>query len=306
MIYDIFIIGAGPGGLTAAIYGARAGLSVLVADPGLPGGQMTLTHRIDNYPGFPDGIDGFSLGDLFAKQAKRWGAEIITEEVLSIVPEHGPWQIKTNKGEYTAKTVIAASGAKPRPLGLPGEEEFKGRGVSYCGTCDGPLYRGKTVAVIGGGNTALQESDFLARYVEKLYLIHHRDTLRAQQTLIDAALANDKIIPVMNAETEEIRGDDLVTSVVFSRDGKRESLAVDGVFIFVGYTPNTDYCGGLADTDKNGRLITDEHYQCAQPGLYAIGDVRSKEVFQIAGAVGEGAEVVHAIQQYLKETDALS
>lgn len=306
MIYDIFIIGAGPGGLTAAIYGARAGLSVLVADPGLPGGQMTLTHQIDNYPGFPDGIDGFSLGDLFAKQAKRWGAEIITEEVLSIVPDHGPWQIKTNKGEYTAKTVIAASGAKPRPLGLPGEEEFKGRGVSYCGTCDGPLYRGKTVAVIGGGNTALQESDFLARYVEKLYLIHHRDTFRAQQTLIDSALANDKIIPVMSAETEEIRGDDLVTSIVFSRDGKRETLAVDGVFIFVGYTPNTDYCGGLADTDSNGRLMTDEHYQCAQPGLYAIGDVRSKEVFQIANAVGEGAAVVHAIQQYLKETDALS
>lgn len=306
MIYDIFIIGAGPGGLTAAIYGARAGLSVLVADPGLPGGQMTLTHQIDNYPGFPDGIDGFSLGDLFAKQAKRWGAEIITEEVLSIVPDHGPWQIKTNKGEYTAKTVIAASGAKPRPLGLPGEEEFKGRGVSYCGTCDGPLYRGKTVAVIGGGNTALQESDFLARYVEKLYLIHHRDTFRAQQTLIDSALANDKIIPVMSAETEEIRGDDLVTSIVFSRDGKRETLDVDGVFIFVGYTPNTDYCGGLADTDSNGRLMTDEHYQCAQPGLYAIGDVRSKEVFQIANAVGEGAAVVHAIQQYLKETDALS
>ena len=306
MIYDIFIIGAGPGGLTAAIYGARAGLSVLVADPGLPGGQMTLTHQIDNYPGFPDGIDGFSLGDLFARQAKRWGTEIITEEVLSIVPEHGPWQIKTNKGEYTAKTVIAASGAKPRPLGLPGEEEFKGRGVSYCGTCDGPLYRGKTVAVIGGGNTALQESDFLARYVEKLYLIHHRDTFRAQQTLIDSALANDKIIPVMSAETEEIRGDDLVTSIVFSRDGKRETLAVDGVFIFVGYTPNTYYCGGLADTDNNGRLITDEHYQCAQPGLYAIGDVRSKEVFQIANAVGEGAAVVHAIQQYLKETDALS
>ena len=306
MIYDIFIIGAGPGGLTAAIYGARAGLSVLVADPGLPGGQMTLTHRIDNYPGFPDGIDGFSLGDLFAKQAKRWGAEIITEEVLSIVPDHGPWQIKTNKGEYTAKTVIAASGAKLRPLGLPGEEEFKGRGVSYCGTCDGPLYRGKTVAVIGGGNTALQESDFLARYVEKLYLIHHRDTFRAQQTLVDAALANDKISPVMSAETEEIRGDDLVTSIVFSRDGKRETLDVDGVFIFVGYTPNTDYCGGLADTDSNGRLMTDEHYQCAQPGLYAIGDVRSKEVFQIANAVGEGAAVVHAIQQYLKETDALS
>lgn len=303
MIYDIFIIGAGPGGLTAAIYGARAGLSVLVADPGLPGGQMTLTHQIDNYPGFPDGIDGFSLGDLFAKQARKWGAEIITEEVLSIVPEHGPWQIRTNKGEYTARTVIAASGAKPRPLGLPGEEKFKGRGVSYCGTCDGPLYRGKTVAVIGGGNTALQEADFLARYVDKLYLIHRRDTFRAQQALVDSALDNEKIMPVMNAVIKEIHGEDLVTSVTLAREGKEETLAVDGVFIFAGYAPNTDYCGGLADTDDSGRLITDDHYRCAQPGLFAVGDVRSKEVFQIANAVGEGAEVVHTIQQYLKETD---
>ena len=150
----------------------------------------------------------------------------------------------------------------------------------------------------------------VARGIQSLRLVPDRiacsGAVRAQQTLVDAALANDKIIPVMSAETEEIRGDDLVTSIVFSRDGKRENLAVDGVFIFVGYTPNTDYCGGLADTDNNGRLITDEHYQCAQPGLYAIGDVRSKEVFQIANAVGEGAAVVHAIQQYLKETDALS
>ena len=179
MIYDIFIIGAGPGGLTAAIYGARAGLSVLVADPGLPGGQMTLTHQIDNYPGFPDGINGFSLGDLFAKQAKRWGAEIITEEVLSIVPDHGPWQIKTNKGEYTAKTVIAASGAKPRPLGLPGEEEFKGRGVSYCGTCDGPLYRGKTVAVIGGGNTAIDSARSALRLGAAKVIVLYRRTAEA-------------------------------------------------------------------------------------------------------------------------------
>lgn len=301
MIYDIFIIGAGPGGLTAAIYGARAGLSVLVADPGLPGGQMTMTHQIDNYPGFPDGIDGFSLGDLFAKQAKKWGAEIITEEVLSVIPEHGPWQIRTNKKEYTAKTVIAASGAKPRPLGLPGEENFKGRGVSYCGTCDGPLYRGKTVAVIGGGNTALQEADFLARYVEKIYLVHRRDTFRAQQALINATLTNAKIVPVMNTTVGEIRGDELVTSIAITREGKKETLDVDGVFIFAGYAPNTDYCDGLADTDDSGRLVTDAHYRCAQPGLFAIGDVRSKEVFQIANAVGEGAEVVHAIQQYIKE-----
>lgn len=303
MIYDIFVIGAGPGGLTAAIYGARAGLSVLVADPGLPGGQMTLTHQIDNYPGFPDGIDGFSLGDLFAKQAKKWGAEIVQETVISILPEHGPWQIRTDKGEYTAKTVIAASGAKPKPLGLPGEDTFKGLGVSYCGTCDGPLYRNKTVAVIGGGNTALQEADFLSRYAAKIYLIHRRDTFRAQQALVDQTLANEKIIPVMNSTVAEIFGDELVTGIKVNGENQTETLDVDGVFIFAGYAPNADYCGGLADTDESGRLVTDDRYRCAQPGLFAIGDLRSKEVFQIANAVGEGAEVVHTIQEYLKEHD---
>ena len=299
-IYDIFIIGAGPGGLTAALYGARAGLSVIVADPGLPGGQMTLTHQIDNYPGFPEGIDGFSLGDLFQKQALKWGAEITQKSVISITPEGDLWHIETDNGAYTARTVIAASGARPRPLGITGEEEFKGLGVSYCGTCDGPLYRGKTVAVIGGGNTALQEADFLARFVEKIYLIHRRDTFRAQQALVDAALKNKNIIPVLKATPVEVIGDDLVSGIIIDKEGTKETLEVEGVFIFAGYAPNAEYCSAYAKADQNGRLITDEHYQCETKGLYAIGDIRSKEVFQIANAVGEGAEVAHYIQEYIK------
>jgi len=299
-IYDIFIVGAGPGGLTAALYGARAGLSVLVADPGLPGGQMTLTHQIDNYPGFPDGIDGFSIGDLFQKQALKWGAEIVQETVASITPQDDLWLIRTDRKEYTARTVIAASGARPRPLGIPGEERLKGMGVSYCGTCDGPLYRGKTVAVIGGGNTALQEADFLARFVEKIYLVHRRDTFRAQKALVDNALSNEKIQTVLNATPLEVLGDDLVNGLFISREGKEEILDVDGVFIFTGYAPNTDYCGDLVETDPNGRILTDHHYATKTKGLYAIGDIRSKEVFQIANAVGEGAEVAHFIQEYIK------
>lgn len=302
MIYDIFIIGAGPGGLTAALYGARAGLSVLVADPGLPGGQMTLTHQIDNYPGFPDGIDGFSIGELFQKQALKWGAKITQETVTAIAPEGDLWKITTGSNVYTARAVIAASGARPRPLGIPGEERLKGMGVSYCGTCDGPLYRGKTVAVIGGGNTALQEADFLARFVEKIYLVHRRDTFRAQKALVDNALNNKKIVPVLNAIPKEVLGDDLVNGLFIAKDGKEEILDVDGVFIFTGYAPNTDYCKDLAETDNNGRIITDQHYATKTKGLYAIGDIRSKEVYQIANAVGEGAEVAHYIQEYLKGT----
>lgn len=301
IIYDIGIIGAGPGGLTAAIYGARAGLSVLMFDPGLPGGQMTLTHQIDNYPGFPDGIDGFSLGDLFQKQAKKWGAEIVQKTVNTLEKQDTLWKIHTDDEVYTSHTVIAASGAHPRPLGIPGEERLKGMGVSYCGTCDGPLYRGKTVAVIGGGNTALQEANFLARYVDKIYLIHRRDTFQAQKALLDEALNNKKIIPVLNTVPKEILGDDLVNGIFISRNGKDEILHVDGVFIFVGYAPNTDFCKKLTETDANGRIRTDRHYATKVPGLYAIGDVRSKEVFQIANAVGEGAEVIHYIQDDLKK-----
>lgn len=300
-IYDIVIVGAGPGGLTAAIYGARAGLSVLMLDPGLPGGQMIVTHQIDNYPGFPDGIDGFSLGELFLKQAKKWGAEFVQKAVKALETEDALWHIQTDDGIYTARAVIAASGAHPRPLGIPGEERLKGMGVSYCGTCDGPLYRGKTVAVVGGGNTALQEADFLARYVDKIYLIHRRDTFHAQKALIDNAMNNKRIVPVLNTFPKEILGDDLVNGVFVSRDGKDEILHVDGVFIFVGYAPNIDYCKNLTETDENGRIKTDRYYATETPGLYAIGDVRSKEVFQIANAVGEGAEVIHFIREYLKK-----
>lgn len=300
---DIFIIGAGPAGLTAAIYGARAGFSVLLADPGIPGGQTTTTHQIDNYPGFPDGLDGFTLGELFATQAKKWGAEIIQERVVSIVPVHGPWQVKTESDEYSATTVVIASGTRPKVIGFPGETEFVGRGVSYCGTCDGPLYRGKTVAVVGGGNTALQEVAFLSRFVEKIYLIHRRDSFSAQKVLVEAALKNPKVTPVTNANVKEIYGEDLVRGVKVDIDGEEKDIAVDGVFLFLGHTANTDFCDGIAAVDKGGRIVTDEDMACSVPGLYAIGDVRAKKVYQVATAVGDGAIAVRGIEEYIKTID---
>lgn len=302
MEYDIFIIGAGPGGLTAAIYGTRAGLSVSVADPSIPGGRMAQTHLIENYPGFSEGIDGIDLGERFARQAREWGAEIRMERVLSIVPDHGPWVIKTNKDEYSAKTIIAASGSEPRHLNVPGEKELYGRGVSYCATCDGPLFRDKTVAVIGSGNAALQEADFLTHFAKRVYLLSKKETFHGQQTLLERVKQNEKISVFHHTDIKRIIGIKKVTAIHIDLDGDEDIIDVDGVFVFIGFQTNADYCAGLTDTDHNGRIITDHAYRCGQPGLYAIGDARSKEVFQIANAVGEGAEVIHSIQQYLEES----
>ena len=296
---DIFIIGAGPAGLTAAIYGARAGHHVIVADPGLPGGQTTTTELIENYPGFPEGIDGFTLGERFSAQAKKWGAEIIQAEVASVASPHGPWQIKTSQGEFTAKALIAASGAQPKKIGFKGEKEFVGRGVSYCGTCDGPLYRNKTVAVLGGGNTAMQEAAFLSRFAEKVLLIHRREGFGAQRVLVEAARNNEKIEFVLNAQVKEIYGGDLVEGIRVEQKGEERVLPVDGVFIFLGTTPNTAYCDGLVPVDEKGRILTDENMATERRGFFAVGDVRSKKVYQVATAVGDGAAVIHGVEAYL-------
>ncbi len=305
MIYDIFIIGGGPGGLTAAIYGARAGFSVLIAEPGLPGGQMTLTHEIENYPGFPEGIDGFTLGEKFLAQAQRWGAERIQEKVISILPEHGPWQIRTDKREYTAKTVIIATGATPKVLGIPGEERLKGRGVSYCGTCDGPLYRNKTVTLIGGGNTAFQEADFLLRFVKHLNIVHHRSTFRAQKALVDKIHNKENVTFYTDCTPLEILGDPMVSGVKVRHNDTEatEVIPTDGVFFFIGHKPETGFANGVVETDDTGRILTDGSCACAMPGLYAIGDVRSKSSFQIATAVGDGATVIHTIENYLSQIE---
>lgn len=298
MHYDIFIVGSGPAGLTAAIYGARAGFSVAVAEQALPGGQMSQTHLIENYPGFPEGIDGFSLGELFAKQAKQWGAELLPEAVKELTPKDALWQIKTNRGEYTADSVILASGAKPRTLGVPGEEKYRGFGVSYCGTCDGPLYRNKDVIIIGGGNAAFQEADFLLKFIKNLTIIGHSSEFKAQKALIDKITAHENVTLLPNRDTLEILGDDYATGVkVFNKvTNITETISAEGVFVFIGHAPDTSLYKNLTETDASGRILTDNGCACSPKGLYAIGDVRSKEVFQIATAVGDGATVIHTIQ----------
>lgn len=266
---------------------------------------MTMTHEIENYPGFPEGIDGFTLGEKFLSQAQRWGATRIREKVISILPEHGPWQIRTDKGEYTAKTVIIATGATPKTLGIPGEEKWKGRGVSYCGTCDGPLYRGKTVTVIGGGNAAFQEADFLLRFAGHLNLIHHRDAFGAQKALVEKIRGKENVTFYTDCTPLEILGDTMVSAVKVRHNSadKEETIPTQGVFLFVGHKPETPFAEGIAETDDTGRIITDEGCACAMPGLYAIGDVRSKKTFQIATAVGDGAVVIHTIEKDLSRTE---
>ena len=304
MTYDVIIIGGGPGGLTAAIYGARAGLSVLVLEKFLVGGQMGQIFEILNYPGFPDGINGLALAELFEKQARKWGAEIKQEEAVSVAKANGLWQVKTKKDAYTARTVIAASGAFPKPLGVKGEAELRGKGVSYCGTCDGPLYREGTVAVIGGGNTALQDADFLTRYVKRLYLIHRRDEFRAQKVLVDEILKNPKVELLLNCTATEVLGKDYVIGLnIHHQDtDKNETIPVDGVFIFIGDHPHSSFCKDVVKTSDQGRIITDDAtYATSAEGFFAIGDVREKEVFQVATAVGEGADVIHFVQTYIKD-----
>ena len=298
MNYDIFIIGGGPAGLTAAIYGSRAGFRVAVAEQALPGGQMSQTHLIENYPGFPQGIDGFSLGELFAKQAKQWGAELLPLTVTALSRVGDLWQIQTNRGTYAAGHVVFAGGAKPRTLGIPGEEKYRGFGVSYCGTCDGPLYRNKDVILIGSGNAAFQEGDFLLKFVKSLTLIGHSPEFKAQKALIDKVTAGENVTLLPNRETLEILGDDYATGVrLFNKVTEKEEIRHgDGIFIFIGHAPDTSLYQNLTETDATGRIITDSGCACSPKGLYAIGDIRSKEVFQIATAIGDGATVIHTIQ----------
>lgn len=305
MIYDLIIIGGGPSGLTAALYGARAGLSVLVLEKFFVGGQMTQIYEIFNYPGFPDGINGMDLAVLFEQQAKKWGAEIKQEQVTGVNKRNELWQISTKNNEYTAKTVVAATGAFPRHLGVKGEAQLTGKGVSYCGTCDGPLYRDGTVAVIGGGNTALQDADFLTRYVKKLYLIHRRDEFRAQKVLVDQLKKSDKVQYYLNCNVTEILGTDSVIGINITHNDTEmsETIPVDGVFIFIGDNPNSAFCKEIIKTDSRGRILTDSHYMTSEPGFFAIGDVRDREVYQVATAVGDGADVIHWVQKYLKESE---
>ncbi|MBJ7669725.1 thioredoxin-disulfide reductase [Weissella confusa] len=290
--YDTIILGAGPGGMTAATYASRANMSVLMIDRGIYGGQMNNTAEIENYPGFPS-ILGPELAEKMYASSTQFGAEYAFGTVLHVEAQaDGSWRVVTDMDEYSANTVIVATGAAYKKLDVPGEEAFAGRGVSYCAVCDGAFFRGQHVIVVGGGDSAVEEATYLAGLADHVTIVHRRDKLRAQQILQDRAFANEKISFVWNSEVEEILGDDKkVTGVRVRNNQADETSEIDaaGVFIYVGLLPVSDPVQDLGITDANGWIMTNDRMETSQPGIFAIGDVREKELRQITTAVGDAA-----------------
>ena len=302
-MYDLIIIGGGPAGLTAGLYAARARLNLLLVERLAPGGQVLNTDWVDNYPGFPDGISGFELIDRMKNQAERFGLKIQNEEVLGIRLEDKKKIIIARNGEIETKSLILASGAIPKKIGIDGEDRLMGKGVSYCATCDGPFYRDQDVAVIGGGDTAVEEALFLTRFVQKSSLIHRRDKLRATKLLQEKALKEEKIEMVWDTIPLRILGQDGVEGIELKNVKTNEvsQKTVQGVFVFIGTTPNTDYIKDLIELDQNGFIITDGDMKTSVPGIFAAGDVRSKPWRQISTAVGEGATACFSVEKYLED-----
>lgn len=301
--YDVIVIGAGPGGLTAALYASRANLSVLILDRGLYGGQMNNTDAIDNYPGFTE-IKGPELGEKMYNSVMKFGSEFEYGDVQSVTIDGDNKVVKTDTGEYSAPALIIATGADHRHLNVPGEEEYSGKGVSYCAVCDAAFFKDEDIAVIGGGDSAIEEGIYLAQSAKSVTVIHRRDQLRAQPTLQKRAFANDKINFIWNGITESIDGDgQRVTGVTYKdkETGEEKQLATRGVFIYVGVIPQTVPFKELGITDEQGWIPTDDHMRTKADGIFALGDVRAKDLRQIANAVGDGSIAGQAAYNYLQD-----
>ncbi|MCL0062842.1 thioredoxin-disulfide reductase [Peptococcaceae bacterium] len=300
---DLVIVGAGPAGLTAGLYAARAAIDTVLIEREMPGGQAATTEQIENYPGFPGGISGSELSIKMAEQVKEFGCEIVYSDVENIEREENAFRIKHLNGEIIAKSVIVATGAKPIMLGIKGEQEFHGRGVSYCATCDGAFFRDKKVAVIGGGNAAVEEAIFLTKFASKVYLIHRRDKLRAAKIAQKKAFDNPKIEFVWNSVLEEIKGNQTVEKVIIKnvKTGESSELSVDGVFVFIGTQANSDLLKGLVDLDERGYVIAGEDTVTKVPGLYVAGDLRKKPMKQVVTAAADGAVAAMQAERYLAE-----
>ena len=297
-VYDVIIVGAGPAGITAGIYAQRARLDTVLLERLGVGGQIVLSDDVENYPGFQS-ISGYDLMQKFEEQAKGFDLAIKDEEVTEIRDEGSYKLVRTNDHEYKTKSVIIASGAKPKRLGVPGEEEFIGKGVSFCATCDGFFFRGRDVVVVGGGNSAITEAIYLAKIVNKVYVVHRRAELRAAKILQERALANPKIEFVWNSVVEEILGDSTVERVSLRNvvTGEHSQLVVGGVFMYAGLAPNTEF----ADVKKDdaGFIMTDETLATSTAGVFAAGDCRNTMLRQVATAVGDGALAVASVERYL-------
>lgn len=300
-IYDMIVVGGGPGGYTAALYAARAGLSVAVLEKLSAGGQMALTGQIDNYPGFSNGVDGFTLGQDMKAGAERFGAQTLRAQVKKLQLSGPVKEITTDTEVLRAKTVVVATGANPRPLGVAGEEVLVGRGVSYCGHCDGMFFRGKTVAVVGGGNSAVAEALFLSRIAKKVYLIHRRDTLRATALYRQQLESLDNVQILWESAVTGLIHNERLTGITLKHlpTGEEKEISLDGLFISVGRVPATELVQGQLDLDDAGYIVGDETTQTNLPGVYAVGDVRSKALRQIVTAVADGAVAVHYAEKYL-------
>lgn len=302
-IYDMIIIGGGPGGYTAALYAARAGLDVVVLEKLSAGGQMALTSQIDNYPGFDEGVDGFELGEKMQAGAEKFGAKTEYAEVFSVDLGAVPKVVETSEGTFYGHTVVFATGASPRELGVTGEKELVGRGVHYCAACDGMFYKGKTVVIVGGGNTAAADAMVLSRIAKKVILVHRRDTLRATKIYHEPLKKAENVEFHWNSVVSEFISEGKVTGIRIKNvhTGEEELIHCDGVFVSVGRKPATELVKGQLDLDNSGYIIADESTKTNIPGVYAVGDVRTKKLRQIVTAVSDGAIAAHEAEEYLAE-----
>lgn len=301
MLYDVIILGGGPAGYTAALYAARAGLKTLVLEKLFAGGQMTQTAQIDNYPGFPQGVDGVTLGMEMQNGAVRFGVETVYTEAVSVHLTEAVKTVETTQGRYTAKAVIIATGADHRHLGLAREEALIGRGVAYCAACDGMMYRGKTVAVVGGGNSAAADAALLAKIAKKVYLIHRRDSLRAAKVYHAPLEQTQNLEFVWNSAVTELHYGDRLNAVTVTdvNSGAQRRIELDGLFISIGREPETKLFRGQLALDEQGYLVADETTKTSLPGVFAAGDVRTKPLRQIVTATADGAVAAHMAEQYL-------
>ncbi|MBQ6624651.1 MAG: thioredoxin-disulfide reductase [Clostridia bacterium] len=302
--YDVVIIGGGPAGYTAALYCVRAGFVTLLLEKFSAGGQMIQTQQIDNYPGFFEGIDGFTLGDNMKKCAERFGATTVQQEVISVDLKSKIKTIKTASEQYFAKAVILATGAEHRKLGLENEDELSGRGVSYCASCDGMFYKNKTVAVVGGGNTAAAEALVLSRVCNKVYLIHRKSTMRATKIYYEQLSKSENVVFKWNCEVKKLISDNKLKEIkiVNNKTNESENLQVDGLFISVGMIPTTNLYKGQINSDEWGYVIADETTKTNIPGVFAVGDLRTKPLRQIVTATADGAVAAHYVEKYLTTT----
>lgn len=302
-LYDVTIIGGGPAGLAAGIYASRAALKTLLIEKGMPGGLAASTDSIENYPGFAEGISGPELMMQMDAQARRFGLEVISENVEGIKPMEDHFVINTEDIEINTKTIILATGAQPRKLKIAGEEEYTGRGVSWCATCDGAFFKDKVVAVVGGGDAAVEEAIYLTKFATKVHIIHRRDELRATKILQERAKENGKIEFQWNSVVEKIAGDTTVKEITLKnvQNGQTEDLKVDGIFIYVGTKPVSEIVSKLIDLDERGYIITDEDMHTSRPGIFAAGDIRQKTLRQVVTAVADGAIAAVSAEKYIEE-----